>query len=91
MVEVVVSFSNGDELICSSFSGAQNIANDEKGTIVYDEIFKIFKKDAIASCLKMSRPTLDKRLKEKCFNNEECEILDELFFFLCGLKNKKIL
>jgi len=90
MLEVVVSFSNGD-VICSSFSGAQNIANDEKGVIIYDEVFKFFKKDAVASFLGISRPTFDKKLKERGFDNKECEIMDELFFFLYRLKNKKII
>jgi len=90
MLEVVVSFSNGD-VICSSFSGAQNIANDEKGVIIYDEVFKFFKKDAVASCLKISRPTFDKKVRNNSFNNEECETLNELFFFLHRLKNKKII
>jgi len=87
MIEVIVKFSNGrGDIICSSFSGAQNFAHNEKGMIIYDEIFNFFKKDAIASFLKISRPTFDKKIHQNCFNHDECRVMDELFFFLYRLK-----
>lgn len=72
----------GEAFICSSFSGAQNFASDNGGKIDWSDVFEFFKKDAIASLLDISRPTFDKKITEKTFNKEECEILEDFFYFI---------
>ena len=77
---------NGEEMICSSFSGAQNVASDNGGKIDWSDVFEFFKKDAIASFLKISRPTFDRKIKEHSFNNKECEKIEEFFHFIYRMK-----
>jgi len=86
-------FVNVNEIcmVCSSFSGAQNYAHNNEGSIEYSEVFKYFKEEAIASLMNISMAKFNLKIKENAFNNRECEIMEEMFFFLYRLESKNML